>query len=176
MVLNKMKDTNKTAGFTIVELLIVIVVIGILAAITIVAYSGITARANTTKAQTNAVQTQKVAETYNAELSAYPKTTANFGAAPTAKLPSGVTLFYTGGTGVNATPSATNGGGTVWYQWCGSTNLIGTSDAQGGRIQYWDFSTNALAVAPAIIYVGTGSATLGAGVGTACNTWFTPAS
>ena len=35
-------------GFTIVELLIVIVIIGILAAITIVAYNGITARAQTT--------------------------------------------------------------------------------------------------------------------------------
>lgn len=36
------------SGFTIVELLIVIVVIGILAAITIVAYNGITARAHNT--------------------------------------------------------------------------------------------------------------------------------
>lgn len=37
------------SGFTIVELLIVIVVIGILAAITIVAYNGVQARANNTK-------------------------------------------------------------------------------------------------------------------------------
>jgi general secretion pathway protein G len=36
-------------GFTIVELLIVIVVIGILAAITIVAYNGVQARANDTR-------------------------------------------------------------------------------------------------------------------------------
>lgn len=36
----------KTRGFTIVELLIVIVVIGILAAIVIVAYQGVTNRAN----------------------------------------------------------------------------------------------------------------------------------
>lgn len=40
---------KKQKGFTIVELLIVIVVIGILAAITIVAYNGIQARANTNK-------------------------------------------------------------------------------------------------------------------------------
>ncbi len=40
---------NKQHGFTIVELLIVIVVIGILAAITIVAYNGIQSRANVAK-------------------------------------------------------------------------------------------------------------------------------
>jgi prepilin-type N-terminal cleavage/methylation domain-containing protein len=39
----------KQKGFTIVELLIVIVVIGILAAIVIVAYSGVQARARTSK-------------------------------------------------------------------------------------------------------------------------------
>jgi prepilin-type N-terminal cleavage/methylation domain-containing protein len=41
-----MVGNQKTAGFTIVELLIVVVVIAILAAITIVSYNGITARAN----------------------------------------------------------------------------------------------------------------------------------
>ena len=40
---------NKLSGFTIVELLIVIVVIGVLAAITIVAYNGIQSRAADTK-------------------------------------------------------------------------------------------------------------------------------
>ncbi len=42
------------AGFTIVGLLIVIVVIGILAAITIVAYSGIQSRAHAAQAQATA--------------------------------------------------------------------------------------------------------------------------
>ena len=42
-----MKKFNRQKGFTIVELLIVIVVIGILAAITVVAYNGIQERART---------------------------------------------------------------------------------------------------------------------------------
>jgi prepilin-type N-terminal cleavage/methylation domain-containing protein len=47
-----MKYKNQT-GFTIVELLIVIVVIGILAAISVVAYNGIQNRANDTAVQTD---------------------------------------------------------------------------------------------------------------------------
>lgn len=44
---------KSTSGFTIVELLIVIVVIGILAAITIVAYNGVQSRAQDTSVQSD---------------------------------------------------------------------------------------------------------------------------
>jgi prepilin-type N-terminal cleavage/methylation domain-containing protein len=54
-------------GFTIVELLVVIVVIGILAAITIVSYTGVTARANTAAGQNNASITLQKANLYTAD-------------------------------------------------------------------------------------------------------------
>lgn len=50
---------RKQHGFTIVELLIVIVVIGILAAISIVAYNGIQSRANDTRIKTAVNQLEK---------------------------------------------------------------------------------------------------------------------
>ena len=53
------KKYQKAAGFTIVELLIVIVVIGILAAITIVAYSGIQEKAKVTEANSDLSQLSK---------------------------------------------------------------------------------------------------------------------
>lgn len=47
-----MKFPFRTQGFTIVELLIVVVIIAILAAITIIAYTGLQARANNSAADT----------------------------------------------------------------------------------------------------------------------------
>lgn len=61
-----MKNSVGTSskGFTIVELLIVVVVIAILAAITIVAYNGVSARAKTSKVSSDAVSILKKLEIY----------------------------------------------------------------------------------------------------------------
>jgi len=66
------KTTNIQSGFTIVELLIVIVVIGILAAITIVAYSGVQGRARNTQVLTGVSAYQKAFIQYATVNSAYP--------------------------------------------------------------------------------------------------------
>lgn len=66
--------TKKSYGFTIVELLIVIVVIGILAAITIVAYNGIQDRAKAARILSDVNQVAKKIEIYNATNGSYPST------------------------------------------------------------------------------------------------------
>jgi prepilin-type N-terminal cleavage/methylation domain-containing protein len=63
-------------GFTIVELLIVVVVIAILAAITIVAYNGIQNRAHDASVQNDLKQFTKTIELYKADFSVTPETSA----------------------------------------------------------------------------------------------------
>lgn len=65
---------GKTSGFTIVELLIVIVVIAILAAITIVAYNGIQTRAENTKTINAIASYAKGITAYAATYGNYPIT------------------------------------------------------------------------------------------------------
>jgi prepilin-type N-terminal cleavage/methylation domain-containing protein len=115
MSFTNIKLNSQERGFTIVELLIVVVVIAILAAITIVSYNGITSRANTSSAATNVETIQKIAEAYNSDCSGYPVNLAQFRNGCTtsngqtitaaATLPNSVTLISAPGT-TNPTTSA----------------------------------------------------------------------
>ena len=67
-----MTSSNKTKGFTLVELLIVIVVIAILAAISIVAYNGVTQKARDDERQTNARNLLNAAASYQADKDEWP--------------------------------------------------------------------------------------------------------
>ena len=153
MSLTNIKTKLQTQeGFTIVELLIVIVVIAILAAITIVSYNGITARANTTSAQSAASTVVKKSEAYyaDASTSGYPTTNAAIGAAAAASYPYGVTgVTFKAGTFTNAATTASAGLPTspsqVMFISCGATI--------GNKIGYWDYSANA------IVYLYSGTAT-----------------
>lgn len=68
---------KSTSGFTIVELLIVIVVIGILAAITIVAFNGIQNRAENTKTTQAIASVAKALQLYRTDNNDYPASSAN---------------------------------------------------------------------------------------------------
>jgi general secretion pathway protein G len=70
------REYKQRNGFTIVELLIVIVVIAILAAITIVAFNGVQTRAENTKTITAVNAYQKALRQYAIENGSYPTTGA----------------------------------------------------------------------------------------------------
>lgn len=81
-----MTSQQKHTGFTIVELLIVIVVIGILAAITIVAYNGIQKKAQGSVASSALSQAAKSLSLYHVDNSLYPATLSAAGISGTDKV------------------------------------------------------------------------------------------
>jgi prepilin-type N-terminal cleavage/methylation domain-containing protein len=70
------RASRKQEGFTIVELLIVVVVIAILAAITIVSYNGITANAQFSKEKSDLASINKAILLYYVDNGAYPNSTS----------------------------------------------------------------------------------------------------
>ena len=70
--MQKVGTTYSSRGFTIVELLIVIVIIGIIAALVIVAYSGIQDKANNTQTETAIDAWRKALIQYATDNGSYP--------------------------------------------------------------------------------------------------------
>lgn len=143
-----MKSNIKSKkGFTIIELLVVIVVIGILAAITVVSYSGVTNKANTTKALGLATSVADVANSYAADENntGFPANAAaiNGYTSGVVKLPGGITVA----AAAQNTPAKAAGTTTVSY--------MSTANNLGGCIAYFDFTST---TSPYLkyIYVGDG--------------------
>lgn len=88
-------------GFTIVELLIVVVVIAILAAISIVAYSGIQKRAMNSRVMAGAEQYTKAIRSYHAMYGSYPSHSGCLGA----NYPSDRCWLYQGNSNYGVNPN-----------------------------------------------------------------------
>ena len=155
---NIKSNTQAQKGFTIVELLIVVVVIAILAAITIVSYNGITNRANASASKSTAATWQKKVELYNSEQGNYPRTSAQVSGDTTK------TWYMATGTGtsvINANPDASNGKSKVRVQACSSTATAPVADADvvGIKISYWEYDKSG----GAAVTVNNIGATMGTG-------------
>ena len=146
----------KQSGFTIVELLIVIVVIAILAAISIVAYNGIQTRGKNSSAVALASTIDKKLEAWNSIQGSYPNycqfvtnTTNPTGGLPTAGTGLGSTNPCVAGSttgpseakldnvGIVSAVASTVTSGT-------GTNTVYLSDMSttGARINYWSYSSS----------------------------------
>lgn len=151
-----MQWARKQTGFTIVELLIVVVVIAILAAITIVAYTGIRERATASRVTstlanvTKKVQSIKVTD----DSESYPTTLANAG------LPSDVAAQVSYYPNNDIRPAQfcvqTVEGTKTYYATQSSAPAEGTCADNFGIIGWWNFNGNTADSSPSNWPVTTG--------------------
>ena len=122
-----MISQTKQKGFTIVELLIVIVIIGILAAISIVAYNGVTQKARDDQRISDARNIVNAAAAYQSENGTWPNASTLKGYS-TIKLSGSAADRIGQATGaLTAAPVVGDKDTKYWYQVC----------AGGVRLHYW---------------------------------------
>ncbi|HEX6258209.1 MAG TPA: prepilin-type N-terminal cleavage/methylation domain-containing protein [Candidatus Saccharimonadales bacterium] len=133
MTLEKLKDYRER-GFTIVELLIVIVVIAILATLVITAYNGVQQRARDSKRVSDARAIQTAVEAYQSDNGSYPTLAQLTATTNTVKLDSTLSAA------IQATPApdATTNRDKYQYQRC-----VTGGAGVGAKIMYWQESGTA---------------------------------
>ncbi|OYW85970.1 hypothetical protein B7Z17_01370 [Candidatus Saccharibacteria bacterium 32-49-10] len=154
---------NTTHGFTIVELLIVIVVIGILAAISIVAYNGVSNSAHDSTIKSDLANFAKATQLYHAEKGMYPETgqlgLLNLRVTKTSYDTVGYNLYYCTDAGINSkfgfaaksksgkifymTSAGSGEAGTASMNAVPACSPIGVSDSIGANLTYGYHRINA---------------------------------
>lgn len=120
-----MVSSNKTKGFTLVELLIVIVVIAILVAISIAAYNGVSNKARDGERLASARDIINAAATYNSEKGHWP-TIAELGSFNTIRLSNQIK------SRLGTTAPSPSDKGKYLYELCGAT-----PNFTGAKVTYW---------------------------------------
>lgn len=190
--MTKESNNNRMQGFTIVELLVVIVVIGVLAAITAVSYTGITQRADTSAGQSFASNVLAKAAVYASDgpTGNWPTTFASLTTAASTTpyfMPAASQDFTRVSNGVVAAPGRTMTTATraysgltysnesVDYVLCGTTGAAGTPGSYaainvptGIKIGYWNYASSTLNITDNVAGVTTGDYPVGSGYNVAC--------
>jgi Tfp pilus assembly protein PilE len=159
--MGKLLQNQKMNGFTIVELIVIIVVIGILASITIVSYGGITksskAKAVTADLQTTASNLSK----YRAKNGSFPPSSSEFNASVDKANTSGVTTYtYTYDVSVDKYCLAASGNG-VTYNITSSNSNIGDGATCSGISSLSITSPTNIDTAPNVFITISGTGTPG---------------
>jgi len=117
---------QKSRGFTIIELIVVIVIIGILSAIVIVSYSGIRTRAAAATLKSDIEKASIQLEKYRADHGAYPATEALANDGAGLSKSSGTTYQYAlDGSYYCISASSTSAGSTIYH----TTSTSGTAES-----------------------------------------------
>lgn len=132
---------KSSSAFTIVELLIVIVVIAILAAITIISYSGITSRAKSASVEadvSNAIKKLEIAKTQD-PAQQYPASLASIGVAASG----GNTYTYNYQSSDNSYCVQSKNDAIVWHASSGSPTAQSGLCGEDSLVGWWKFNGDA---------------------------------